>query len=89
MIETKNDKKLGITNYQNKTILYSNLKESTKAKVMICDMIGNTVGIFEVFLETGQNELIIPLYGISKAVYIYKIELENQSDFVSGKFLIK
>ena len=89
MIETKNDKKLGITNYQNKTILYSNLKESTKAKVMIYDMIGNTVGIFEVFLETGQNELIIPLYGISKAVYIYKIELENQSDFVSGKFLIK
>ncbi len=89
MIETKNDKKLGITNYQNKTILYSNLNESTKAKVMIYDMTGNTVGLFEVFLKKGQNEFLLPLYNISKTVYVYKIETENQSDFVSGKFLVK
>ncbi|PIY07751.1 MAG: hypothetical protein COZ18_15855 [Flexibacter sp. CG_4_10_14_3_um_filter_32_15] len=89
MIETKGTKKLGITHYHNKTILYSNLNESTKAKVMIYDMNGNTVGIFEAFLRKGQNELLLPFYTTSKAVYIYKIEVENQSDFVSGKFLVK
>lgn len=89
MIETKDSKKLGITHYQNKTILYSNLKESTKAKIKIYDMSGNTVAFFDVFLEKGQNEILLPLNKISKAVYVYKIELENQSEFVSGKFLVK
>jgi hypothetical protein len=89
MIETLDDEKLGITNYQDKTILYSNLNQSTKAKVRIYDMNGHTVGMFEVFLKKGQNELLLPLINISKAVYIYKIELENKADFVSGKFLVK
>ncbi|WP_375558762.1 hypothetical protein ACE193_13550 [Bernardetia sp. OM2101] len=89
MIETENERKIGVTNYQNKTILYANLKEATKAKVNIYNMNGNIVGMFEVFLKKGQNELLLPLNDISKAVYIYKIGLENQSEFVSGKFLIK
>ncbi|AFM04359.1 hypothetical protein Fleli_1974 [Bernardetia litoralis DSM 6794] len=89
MIETKSDRKIGITNFENKTILYSNLKKATKAKVQVYDMNGNTVGFFEVFLKYGQNELILPLANISKAIYVYKIELENQSEFVTGKFLIK
>jgi hypothetical protein len=89
MIEVKDDKKLGITNYQDNTILYSNLDESTKAKIKIYDMRGNTVSLFEVFLKKGQNQLLLPFYTISKAVYVYKIELENQSDFVSGKFLVR
>ncbi|WP_338760546.1 hypothetical protein WAF17_13810 [Bernardetia sp. ABR2-2B] len=89
MIETKSNRRIGITNYENQTILYANLKEATKAKIKIYDMNGNTVGSFGLLLERGQNEILLPLTNISKAVYIYKIELENQSDFVSGKFIIK
>lgn len=88
-LESENDKKLGITSHENKTIVYSNLNEATKARVRIYDMTGNTVGVFEVFLKEGQNELLLPFYATSKTIYIYKIELENQADFVSGKFLIK
>ncbi len=88
MIEIEDNKKVGITNYENKTILYSTLEKATKAKIKIYDMNGNTVGSYEISLEKGNNETIIPLK-VAKAVYVYKIELENKSDFVSGKFLIK
>ncbi len=88
MIETQNDKRLGITNYENKTVLYANLDKATKAKIQIYDMSGNTVATFKLSLEEGKNQVLIPL-NLSKAVYVYKIELENQTDFVSGKFLVK
>ncbi|WP_338815031.1 T9SS type A sorting domain-containing protein [Bernardetia sp. Wsw4-3y2] len=87
-IDIEDNRKLGITNYQNKTILYANLNEATKAKIQIYDMNGNTIDIFEIALKEGRNEFIVPLK-LSKAIYVYKIELENQSDFASGKFLVK
>lgn len=91
MIETEKDTKLGITNYENKTILYSNLDKATKAKVKIYDMNGKTVSFFDVFLKAGQNELLLPL-NLSNAIYVYKIELEkqyNKINFVNGKFMVK
>ena len=88
MIEAQDKERIGITNHQNKTILYATLQEATKAKVKIYDTMGTEISVFEVALKQGRNELDIPLV-LSQSVYLYKIEVENQSNFVSGKFLIK
>ena len=88
MVEVSSQERVGITHYQTQTILYANLEQATKAKINIYDIRGNNLGVFDVVLEKGQNQIPLPIQTLSKTIYLYKIELENQSDFVSGKFLV-
>ncbi|WP_291722394.1 hypothetical protein [Bernardetia sp.] len=89
MVEADLEDRIGITHYQGQTTLYANVEQTTKAKINIYDMNGNSMGAFDVVLERGQSKTVIPLHTLSTALYTYKIELENKSEFVSGKFLIK